>query len=91
MLRQLGQLVLQTPKNFSAWLAIFLIKRKLRRRPYDVNLLVPLAHLYEIRGQLQRAVDTIERAQQAHPQSRALAQMRARIEGTARGTTKERT
>jgi cytochrome c-type biogenesis protein CcmH/NrfG len=78
-LRRHWHAVAQAPKNITAWLAIFLIKRKLRRRPHDVNLLLPLARLYEVSGQWAHAIDTIELAYRLYPDSQTIAQVHTRI------------
>jgi protein involved in temperature-dependent protein secretion len=71
--------VVQAPGRVTAWLAISLIKRKLRRRPRDVTLLLPLARLYEVSGQWSKAVDTVELAHRLYPDSEIVAQLRTRI------------
>lgn len=53
-------------------LAIFLVKRRIKKRPNDPGLWLVLTRLYEVRSELPTAVQTLERALTLCPHNPAL-------------------
>jgi uncharacterized protein HemY len=64
-------------KYLGASLAIFLVKRKLKRRPNDWTLWLTLGRLYGVGYQWPQAIDSLKRARKLNPQSEVIAQVLA--------------
>jgi len=71
-------------KYLGASLAIFLVKRKLKRRPNDWTLWLTLGRLYGVGHQWPQAIDSLKRARKLNPQSEVIAQVLANAKEKAR-------
>ena len=71
-------------KYLGASLAIFLVKRKLARRPHDWSLWLMLGRLYAIGYQWPLAINSLKRARKLNPQSEVIAQVLANTKEEAR-------
>ncbi len=77
-------------KYLGASLAIVMVKRKLRRRPYDWTLWLTVARLYEIGDQWSLAVGALERARRLDPDNRVIAHHLARVREAAKRDSSDR-
>lgn len=58
--------------DYGSRLAIFLVKRRLRKRGLDPGAWLVLARLYEVRREFSTAVSTLEQALRIYPGNAAL-------------------
>ena len=68
----------------TASFTIFLVKRKLKRRPQDWSLWLTLGRLYTIGHQWPQAIDSLKRARKLNPQNEVIAQVLASTKEKAR-------
>lgn len=71
-------------KYLTASFAIVLVKRKLKRRPYDWSLWLTLGRLYGVGNQWPQAIDSLKRARKLNPESEVIAQVLANAKEKAR-------
>ena len=71
-------------KYLGASLAIFLVKRKLGRRPHDWSLWFMLGRLYAVGYQWSQAIDALKRARKLNPSNEVVAQVLAGVKEEAR-------
>ncbi|MGQ9483852.1 MAG: tetratricopeptide repeat protein [Desulfosoma sp.] len=82
--------ILDYPKQwyyeYGSRLAIFLVRRRIRKRGLDPGAWLVLARLYEVRRDFSTAVATLQQALKIYPGNAALEAHMKRIQGLA-GTT----
>lgn len=80
-------------KYLTGGIAVFLVKRRVKRQPADPGLWLVLARLYEVRGQIPQALAALQRARELDPNSTVLAEVGARLQkahGTPRKTAEQK-
>lgn len=82
--------ILDYPKQlyyeYGSRLAIFLVRRRLRKRGLDPGAWLVLARLYEVRRDFSTAVATLQQALEIYPGNAALKAHLKRIQGLAATT-----
>ncbi len=73
--------------DYGSRLAIFLVRRKLRKKGLDPGAWLVLARLYEVRRDFPTAISTLEQALKVYPGNRALEIHLNRIKNLATGAT----
>lgn len=66
--------------NLGSSLAIFFVKRKLKKNQSDLGKWILLAKLYEVRQERQEAIKTLKLAQRIFPKSELLKGHLARLQ-----------
>gem|GEM_PF-1057277 len=69
--------------NAGSSLAIFLVKRKLKKDHTDLGKWILLAKLYEVRQEKKEAIKTLKLAQRIFPKSELLKKHLARLQNTS--------
>jgi cytochrome c-type biogenesis protein CcmH/NrfG len=73
-------------KYLGASLAIVLVRRKLKRSPYDWSLWLLLGRLYQIGHQWKQALAALEEAHKLNPENQVVIQEIASVRQAARET-----
>lgn len=81
--------ILDYPKqlyyDYGSRLAIFLVRRRLRKKGLDPGAWLVLARLYEVRRDFSTAIATLQQALKIYPGNAALEAHLKRIQGLAAG------
>ncbi|MEJ5348707.1 MAG: tetratricopeptide repeat protein [Desulfosoma sp.] len=73
--------------DYGSRLAIFLVRRKLRKKGLDPGAWLVLARLYEVRRDFSTAISTLEQALKVYPGNQVLEMHLKRIKTLAAGAT----